>query len=62
MVDAIWESIKDALKRGEEVETPLGGFQVVKRPAPRTRLRMGKFQQLYRRRKKVVFTATEEIG
>ena len=62
VVDAIWESIKDALKRGEDVETPLGGFQVVERPAPRVRLRLGKIQHLYRQRKKVVFTATEEIG
>ena len=62
MVDAIWESIKDALKRGEEVETPLGGFQVVERLAPRMRWRLGKVQHLYRQRKKVVFTATEEIG
>ena len=62
VVDAIWESIKDALKRGEEVETPLGGFQVVERLAPRMRWRLGKVQHLYRQRKKVVFTATEEIG
>jgi nucleoid DNA-binding protein len=62
VVDAIWESIKDALKRGEDVETHLGGFRVVKRPAPRMRWRLGKIQRLYRQRKKVVFTATEEIG
>ena len=62
VVDAIWESIKDALKRGEDVETPLGRFQVVERPEPRMRLRLGKIQQLYRRRKKVVFTAAKEVG
>jgi nucleoid DNA-binding protein len=62
VVDAIWESIKDALKRGEDVETPLGRFQVVERPEPRKRLRLGKIQRLYRQRKKVVFTAAKEVG
>jgi nucleoid DNA-binding protein len=61
VVAAIWESIKDALKRGEDVETPLGQFHVVKRPAPRTRFRLGQLQHLYRRRKKVVFTAAREV-
>ena len=56
VVDAIWESIKEALQRGEDVETPLGRFQVVERPEPRTRRRLGKWHRLYRRRKKVVFT------
>ena len=56
VVDAIWESIKEALQRGEDVETPLGQFQVVERPEPTTRLRLGKMQRLYRQRKKVVFT------
>ncbi|HEV8491606.1 MAG TPA: HU family DNA-binding protein [Candidatus Angelobacter sp.] len=62
VVDAIWESIKDALKRGEDVETPLGRFQVVERPAARMRWRLGKIQRLYRQRKKVVFTAAKEVG
>jgi nucleoid DNA-binding protein len=61
VVNAIWESIQEALQRGEAVETPLGRFHVVKRPAPRTRFRLGKMQRLYRRRKKVVFTATREV-
>jgi nucleoid DNA-binding protein len=62
VVNVIWESIKEALQRGEDVETPLGLFQVVERPAPRMRLRLGKIQRLYRRRKKVVFTAAKEVG
>jgi nucleoid DNA-binding protein len=61
VVDAIWESIKEALQRGEDVETPLGRFQVVERPEPRARWRLGKMQRLYRQRKKVVFTAAGEV-
>jgi nucleoid DNA-binding protein len=55
VVNAIWESIQKALQHGETVETPLGRFRVVKQPAPRTRIRLGKIQRLYRQRKKVVF-------
>jgi nucleoid DNA-binding protein len=56
VVDAIWESIKEALQRGEEVETPLGRFWVKKeRHARQTRWRFGKVQVLYRRRKTVEF-------
>ena len=61
VVDAIWESIKEALQRGEDVETSLGRFHVVERPEPRTRWRLGKMQRLYRQRKKVVFTAAGEV-
>jgi nucleoid DNA-binding protein len=61
VVDAIWESIKEALQRGEDVETPLGRFQVVERPKPKMRRLLGKWQRLYRRRKKVVFTAAREV-
>jgi Bacterial DNA-binding protein len=45
VVDAIWESIKEALQRGEDVETPLGRFHVVERPEPTTRWRLGKMRK-----------------
>ena len=61
VVDAIWESIKEALQRGEKVETPLGRFEVKERPKPRKRWRWDKLQRLYRRRKEVVLTAAKEV-
>jgi nucleoid DNA-binding protein len=56
VVDAIWESIKEALKRGDTVETPIGRFEVKERPEPKTRWQLGRLQRIYRRRKTVVFT------
>jgi nucleoid DNA-binding protein len=55
VVAAMFDSIVDALKSGETVETPLGEFRVEKRTKAYHRIRLGKVQQLHRTPKKVVF-------
>jgi nucleoid DNA-binding protein len=57
-VTAIWDAIKEGLKRGESVETPLGLFKIVRRTKPYPRWRLKRWQRMHKNPKRVVFIAS----
>lgn len=58
----IVDSIKAALKRGEEVDLPIGTFRVVETPQrEHRRWRFGQPQTVFKQRYRVVFEPREEI-
>ncbi len=63
VVKAIWEIIKDALRRGESVDVPpLGRFSIQESPKPRLRISLDKLQHLHRKSKQVVFQPHPDLG
>ena len=63
VVKAIWEIIKEALRRGESVDVPpLGRFSIQESPKPRLRISLGKLQHLHRKSKRVVFQPHPDLG
>ena len=59
---AIFDVITEALQRGEEVDTPLGKFEVKPSPEPRYRVALGQIQSLNQQRKRVVFRAYPDLA
>lgn len=63
VVKAIWEIIKDALRRGECVDVPpLGRFSVEETPKPRLRISLDKLQHLNQQPKCIVFQPHPDLG
>lgn len=61
VIDAVVDSIKDALFRHECVELPIGSFTVNQNPEKRRSWRFGKVTVLYARRHRVDFLASAEL-
>jgi nucleoid DNA-binding protein len=62
VVDAIFKSMTQSLRRGEEVIVPpLGTFTVRGQPKTTRRLRQGRLQTLFRQARKVVFRASDVL-
>ena len=55
VVTEFFNVITRALRRGENVETPLGTFKTVSGPAPKQLERLGKDVTVYRRPRRIVF-------
>ena len=61
LVNKFWEVIREALRAGRQIETPLGTFYVVLSPHNRARWRLGRPQVVFRRRWKIVFKPNKEL-
>src|ERR1039457_6250058 len=60
IIDVVFDSIKEALKRHETVDLPFGTFSVVKEGrTPQRCWRLGRVRVVYRKRYRVVFTPRE---
>jgi nucleoid DNA-binding protein len=61
LVNAVFAAMTEALRRDEDVETPLGTFEVVYGPGTQTRERFGKPQMLFRNHKRLRFRPAPEF-
>jgi nucleoid DNA-binding protein len=61
LVGHIFQVMIEGLRRGEDVVTDLGTFQVKNNPPLQVRTRLGRRQKIYQQRKKVVFKPTETL-
>jgi nucleoid DNA-binding protein len=62
VVDTVFESIKDALGRHEDVELPIGTFTVLQNPDERRAWKFGQITTLYAHRYKVKFLPSAELN
>ena len=62
VIDAVFDSIKDALVRHEQVELPIGTFAVLENPKERRAWKFGQVTVLYAHRYKVEFLPSTELN